>query len=364
MKAFRALVISGVALAVAAALAVTVPPIRSRLSALRYQVSDGVTRMMVLLFVDPFTTRGTWKEGRAAPTPKRVAESAVIGGKLYVFGGFAPLNAAQVAPVELTVSVYDPVADTWGRAADMPLDVTHNNAVVVDGTVWIAGGYRGVQPGPTVANVLRYDVASDSWSEGPPLPVPTAGGTLALVGRTLHYVGGFLDRDTTVGNHWALAVDGGTTWEARAALPMPRGHLASAVVGGRIYAIGGQLRHDTDAFDLDAVHAYDPGRDAWTAVASLPTPRSHFECATFVHGDRIVIVGGRDNRRWGGLKRLGLANVTSYDPAQDRWTELPALPMGLQTTCARVIDGRLIVTTGATGEEVDGQPRTFLTSLP
>ena len=356
MRGGRWLVVVG-ALAIVAVLALAVRPIRSRLS-------DPVTRVIVLLFVDPFTTRGTWTEGRPAPTPKRVAQSAVLGGKLYVFGGFGPMNAESIAPVERTVSVYDPAADAWGRAADMPLDVTHANAVVVDGTVWIAGGYRGVQPGPTVANVLRYDVASDSWSEGPPLPVPTAGGALVLAGRTLHYVGGFLDRDTTIGNHWALALDGGTTWEPRAPLPVPRGHVAGAAVGGRVYAIGGQLRHDTDAVDLDAVHAYDPARDAWTAVASLPTPRSHFESATIVHHDRIVIVGGRDNRRWGGLKRLGLANVTSYDPATDKWSELPALPIGLQTTCAQVVDGRLIVTTGATGEEVDGEPRTFLTSFP
>jgi len=353
MRPLRVLVV----LAIAAVLALGIRPIRLRLS-------DPVTHVLAALLVDPFVTRGVWTEGRASPTPKRVAESAVVGGKLYLFGGFEPMNAAQIAPVELRVSVYDPAADTWERAADMPLDVTHNNAVVIDGTVWIAGGYRGQQPGPTVANVLRYDVASDAWSEGPPLPVPTAGGTLVLVGRTLHYIGGFLDRDSTVGNHWALAVDGGTTWEPRAPLPVPRGHLASAVVGDRVYAIGGQLRHDTDALDLDAVDAYDPAHDAWSTVAHLPSPRSHFECATFVHHDRIVVVGGRNNTRWGGLKRLGLPNVTTYDPARDAWTELPALPIGLQTTCARVIDGRLIVTTGATGEEVDGQPRTYLTSFP
>jgi N-acetylneuraminic acid mutarotase len=364
MRAFRALVILGVALAIAAALAVNVPSIRSRLSGLRGWVSARATGVIGFLLVDLFTTRGTWSEGRPAPTPKRVAQSAVIGGKLYVFGGFAPMNAVWTALVEPSVRVYDPGTDSWGRAADMPLDVTHSNAVLVDGTVWSAGGYRGALPGPTVANVLRYDVAADSWKEGPPLPVPTAGGTLALVGRTLHYVGGFLDRDTTVGSHWALAVDGGTTWEPRAALPVPRGHLASAVVGGRMYAIGGQLRHDTDAVDLDAVHAYEPARDTWTAVASLPGPRSHFEASTFVHRGRIIIVGGRDNTRLAGLKRRGLANVTAYDPATDTWTELPALPIGLQTTCAQVIAGRLIVTTGATGEGVDGQPRTFSTSFP
>ena len=357
MRVLRALVAVGVALAIAAVIGFKVPAIRDRLS-------GRVTRAIAFLFVDLFTTRGTWTEGHAAPTSKMEAQSAVVGGKLYVFGGFAGTNAESMSPVEPRVSVYDPVADAWSRAADMPIDVTHCNAVVVDGTVWLAGGYRGPHPGVTVANVSRYDVASNAWSAGPPLPVPTAGGTLVLVDRTLYYIGGFLDRDATVASHWALTVDGGTTWEPRAALPAPRGHLASAVVGGRIYAIGGQRRHDSDPVDLDVVDVYDPARDTWTAVASLPTPRSHFEASTFVHHGRIVIIGGRNNTRWRPLNRVALANVTTYDPATDTWTELPALPMALQSTCAQVIDGRLIVTNGCVMDGVAGQTRTFLADFP
>jgi N-acetylneuraminic acid mutarotase len=136
------------------------------------------------------------------------------------------------------------------------------------------------------------------------------------------------------------------------------------VVRGRLYAIGGQLRHDTTPVDLDVVHVYDAGRDTWAAVARLPSPRSHVEASTFVQHDRIVIVGGRNNTRWRPLNRAGLANVTAYDPATDTWTELPALPIGLQATCARVIDGRLIVTNGSVMEGVRGQPRTFLADFP
>lgn len=347
------------ALAVAAALAAA---IGFRVPALRERLADPVTRLVQILAVDVFATRGTWREGRTAPTPKMEAASAVIDGKLYVFGGFA--GTMWGAPVEPRVSVYDPVADTWSRAADLPLDVTHANAVLVDRTVWLAGGYRGPHPGPPVADVQRYDVGTDAWSAGPPLPHPLAAGTLVLVGRTLHYVGGFVDRDTTVAEHWALDVDGDPTWQPRAPLPAPRGHLASAVVDGRIYAIGGQIRHDTNPVDLATVDVYDPARDAWTAVAPLPAPRSHFEAATFVHRGAIVIVGGRDDMRFYPLSRAGLANVTRYDPARDAWTELPTLPLGLESTCARVIGERLVVTNGSTMGSIRGQARTFVADFP
>ena len=355
MRILRALVVAALAGVATAIVGFNVPAIRERLA-------DPVTRAFTFALVDVFMTRGTWSEGQSAPTPKMEAPTAAIDGKLYVFGGFA--GTGYGAPVEPMVTVYDPKADRWSRAADLPLDVTHCNAVLVDGVVWMAGGYRGPHPGEVVANVLRYDVAQDAWSEGPPLPVPIAAGTLALLGRTLHYVGGFLDRDTTVGHHWALAVDGGTTWEPRAPLPVPRGHLASAVVDGKLYAIGGQVRHDTDPVDLDAVHVYDAASDAWRAVAPLPAPRSHFEASTFVQGGTIVIVGGRDNTRLYPVSRAGLANVTRYDPRRDTWTELPALPIGLESTCARVIDGRLVVTNGSTMGSIRGQRRTFLSPFP
>jgi N-acetylneuraminic acid mutarotase len=351
----RAVGAAAVAVGVLAAVAFHVPPLRETLA-------DPVTRAVTFALVDVFATRGTWTEGRSAPTPKMEAPAAAIDGKLYVFGGFA--GTGYGAPVEPMVSVYDPKLDRWTRAADLPLDVTHCNAVLVDGVVWLAGGYRGPHPGEVVANVLRYAVATDSWNEGPALPVATAAGTLALVGRTLHYVGGFRDRDTTVGDHWALALDGGTRWEPRAPLPVPRGHLGSAVVDGALYAIGGQIRHDTAPVDLDAVHVYDAASDAWRAVAPLPAPRSHFEASTFVYDGAIVIVGGRDNTRTYPVSRSGLANVTRYDPRADVWTELPTLPIGLESTCARVIDGRLIVSNGSTMGSIRGQTRTFLTPFP
>src|SRR5437868_494461 len=132
MRMVRWIVAIGLGLVIVAAVGFNLPPIRERLS-------DPVTRLFEIAFVDPWLIRGTWREGRRAPTPKMEAPSAVLDGKLYVFGGFA--GTTYGAPVEPMVSVYDPAADTWSRAADLPLDVTHCNTVIVDGTVWLAGGY-------------------------------------------------------------------------------------------------------------------------------------------------------------------------------------------------------------------------------
>ena len=331
---------------------------------LRDLVKEPLTRAAVAVLVRARHRPAPYARLRPAPTRKLEPSAAVVDGRLYVFGGFATTSRRREFPVEPRVDVYDPARDAWERAADLPRKITHANAVVVEaaGTapeVWMAGGFEGDEPGRAVASVLIYDPRRDAWRDGPPLPAPVAGGTLALVDGALHYVGGFLpDRDTTVATHWRLA-RGATAWEPRAPLPLARGHLSSAVLGGKLYAIGGQIRHDTWPRDLDAVDVYDPARDAWSAAAPLPTPRSHCEAATFVDRDRIVVVGGRDGTQWPILRRAGLASILVYDPARDRWTEQPGLPVGIESPVARLLGGRLIVTAGALAGDVVPQPETF-----
>lgn len=357
-------------LAAMAAVLALVAAAAARSDRVRFAVREPITRAVVALLVRPWTARAEWADGAALPATMLEPAAAVVDGKLYVFGGFVTTANPYEFPATMRVEVYDPAADTWTRAADMPEAVTHAHAVVVGHEVWSAGGFLGDDPGRAVASVRRFDVVSGRWRAGPPLPAPVAGGTLAVVGRALHYVGGFADRNTVVDAHWALALDadatgqGAAEWEPRAPLPVARGHLASAVVAGRLYAIGGQLRHDTDPADLAAVDAYDSATDTWTAVASLPAPRSHFEAATFVRDGRIVVVGGRNNTTSLLVKGAGLADVLVYDPASDRWAERPGLPVGIASAVAGPIGGRLIVTAGATFGDVVPQRRTFVGAVP
>ncbi|MBI3767484.1 MAG: hypothetical protein HY271_03195 [Deltaproteobacteria bacterium] len=380
----------GTAVVLAGVLAVA-----ARIERVRDAVREPITMTVAALLVTPWQAHAAWSPGRPIPATMLEPAAAVVDGKLYVFGGFVTTARAWEFPATTRVNVYDPVADTWSRAADMPAPVTHVNAVVVGHEVWLAGGFEGDEPGRAVASVHRYDAVNDRWSDGPPLPEPVAGGTLALVEdaarvprRALHYLGGFApDRDTTLAVHWALAFEdaageasdraganvasatetmtvAGSRWEPRAPLPAARGHLASAVVADRLYAIGGQRRHDTNPIDLAAVDAYDARTDTWTAVASLPTPRSHFEAATFVREGRIYVVGGRNNTTSLFIKGAGLADILVYDPAAERWTELPGLPVGIESAVARPLADRLVVTAGASFGDIVPQRGTFVGALP
>lgn len=286
-----------------------------------------------------------WRIGAPSPLARYESAVALVGGKMYVFGGFytAKIDASS------RVDVYDPAANTWSRRGDMPKPFTHANAVLVGGTVWFAGGFVGKSPGPATAEVWRYDPTLDRWASGPSLPEPRAGGALTLLDSALHYVSGYLpDRYNGSSDHWVLRLsDTGKSspWTRAAPLPVPRGHISGAALQGRLYIIGGAIHHDPFPLDVALVHRYDPATDRWTEVASLPFPLSHTEPGTFVHDGRIIVVGGRSRP----TRHDTMRSVLEYSPEDDRWRALPPLPAGRFAPFARVVGNELIVGTGASG---------------
>ena len=279
-----------------------------------------------------------WKKATPSPFARVESPAAVVGDKLYLFGGFTgDLQASN------QVDVYDPASDSWTRKKDMPTRLTHLNPAIDGNTIWFAGGFKGKHPGPVTDEVWKYDVASDSWTTGPALPERRAGGGLAIVGRKLHYFGGYkADRDTNSGDHWSLPLDGGKAWQREADLPDPRGHVSAAVLDGKIYALGGDHGHDITQIDVDSCHRYDPATKKWSKIASLPDGRSHFESSTIVHKGRILIVGGRCNK----TPRNVVGDLLQYDPKADNWRVVGVMPENLLAPAAAIISGRIVVTGG------------------
>jgi N-acetylneuraminic acid mutarotase len=281
-----------------------------------------------------------WKKAAPSPFARVESPAAVVNGKLFLFGGFTDeLEASN------QVDVYDPTNDSWTRKKDMPTRLTHLNPAIDGKTIWFAGGFKGKHPGPVTDEVWKYDIASDSWNPGPSLPERRAGGGLAVAGRRLHYFGGYKsDRDTNAGDHWSLPLDDGKAWQREADLPDPRGHVSAAVLDGKIYALGGDHGHDITQIDVNSCHRFDPATKKWSAIASLPDGRSHFESSTIVYKGRILIVGGRCNSSKPPRNVVG--DLLQYDPKADAWRVVGTMPENLLAPAAAIISGRIVVTGG------------------
>ena len=280
-----------------------------------------------------------WETRAPSPIPRSEAQGEAVDGKIYVFGGFFSGTTATARS-----SVFDTVTNTWSALPDLPMLLSHSATVVDGSTIWLVGGYVGSHPGGATVAVWKFDTVTSVLSAAPSLPAPRGAGAASIVGRNLHFFGG-TDRpagtssDTDQGDHWVLALDGGTGWSALAPLANPRNHLTAATVDDSLYAIGGQHAADEVAGLQDDVDRYDPATDTWTPLAALPKARSHI--ASVVRDGQILVLGGTNPGA------TSSKDVTAFDPASETWSKLPQLPGGRKTPVAGLIGDNVWLTGGS-----------------
>jgi N-acetylneuraminic acid mutarotase len=208
----------------------------------------------------------------------------------------------------------------------------------------LVGGFQGnVLNRTTTAGVWRWSVADAAWSSGPDLPTPRAAVFAALIETQLHAAGGLApDGNTDSAEHLVWDLTGATVWTALAPLADPRNHGGGAASGGSFFAVSGRHGWDEVAGDDPALDAYNPATDSWSSRAAIPVARSEIGSATVTMSDgRLLIVGGSITGK------LPSDDVLVYDPPKDLWSTLPSLPVPLKGVVAARIGAKVIVTTGS-----------------
>ena len=311
-----------------------------------------------------------WQRLPDMPVGKWEPASIVVDGKLYVLGGYEDgVNSSK------RVDVFDPAEGTWTRVQDLPSAVSHLNLVADSTGFWFAGGMKGkVSPGKdhVIAEVWQLHLEKDRYIAAPLLPGPRAGGGLARIGDKLHYVSGLIeDRDTDAAEHWVLDLaiwkaNANPVWIEAAPLPAPRNQFSTAVLNGHIYIIGGELNHDSQQLDQDRVDVYDPETDTWGEGPALPYGHSHSEGATFVDNDRIYIIGGHTTPEGGKKGFCGDVLVLNEGVG---WTVPCRLPKPTSSPAAAIIDRKLYVAGGWYGRVAEDKtwlssPEVWVTDVP
>jgi N-acetylneuraminic acid mutarotase len=282
--------------------------------------------------------RGTWRTAAPMPTKKTEVAVATLDGKIYVVGGFEKPSLGNVMNFAITPSVqaYDPVMDRWTSKAPLPVGVHHVGIGVVDGRLYVIGGYSksAFSVWNPVATVYAYDPATDNWTER--APMPTARGALSVTEHDgkLYAIGGY---DRKANNAQVEVYDPvRNVWTTGASLPTPRDHLATATVAGKIYAIGGRIDGDYSR-NLAVTERYDPTTDRWTPVSDLPTARSGIAAAVV---DGWIYV-------FGGEGAAGTFNENeAYDPVLDSWQRMAPMPTARHGLGSAVVQGRIYVISG------------------
>ena len=117
---------------------------------------------------------GEWQILPDAPNKRDHAPAAIVGEKLYFFGGRetgrhngSDYNALFFATIG-DVDVYDFEAGTWSvHKEPLPVQTAAGGTGVLNGKIHYVGGEAGRQEAFTDLQI--FDLQSESWSMGPPL---------------------------------------------------------------------------------------------------------------------------------------------------------------------------------------------------
>jgi hypothetical protein len=274
-----------------------------------------------------------WRLGPDYPMGIQDSALGYVGGKIVSAGGFTryPLNVCSLYP------------DAFGGAAS---------------------GFTSL--------AFAFDPKNESagWSRIANLPGPARqGAAVAVVNDAMYVMGGInYDAPYTYRDSYRLQMNGGNyTWQALpgAQLPWPvYGAAAStAVIGSKIYMLGaadyfqGPGAQEVD-FHSEQGRTGVPIGNAllmldttdiaagWTRLADCPG-LSKFDCALAAVGGKLYQLGGD----FAPLAKTDSAYYNAvdswtYDPASNRWTQLPDMPDGANRK-ALVYDDRYIVLPGA-----------------
>jgi N-acetylneuraminic acid mutarotase len=267
-------------------------------------VIGGYTPMITssVLAYDPATM--TFREVADFPEPFNHPNVGVVGDTLIVAGYY--INGMTTPTDE--VWAYDPDEDAWTERTPMPADTERGAActAVLDGKIYVFGGARA---GSSSALVSAYDVADDSWEQLPDMPVRREHCAAGAIGGKLYIAGGRADGieglDTT-----AFEFDPASpAYVPIATMPTPRGGVASVVLAGRLFVFGGEGSDDDPNGVFPDVEAYDPVADAWEVFPAMDAPRHGFGAA--VLDGRIYLMGGA-TRQGGGADTL--SSVYYFEP--------------------------------------------------
>jgi N-acetylneuraminic acid mutarotase len=299
--------------------------------------------------IDPSAPTGAWSTlAPLAGGPRQETAVVELGGRIYVLGGF---TLGGIVP---TVEVYDPVADAWSAAADLPEPLHHANAAVVGGRIYVLGF---LSTGDFVARGegFAYDPSANAWTPVAPMPNGTQRGAsaTAAIGDRILVAGGFRGGAVEDASIYDPATD---SWEAIAPLPTARDHGVGASVGEVFYSIAGR---DAQIGDFrDATYAFDPAVGSWCELEPIPTPRGGVGAA--VVDGRIVVVGGEGN----AADPDGVfTEVEAFDPAMNRWATLAPLPVGRHGTGAAAV-GSILYLPGGADQEAFGAVATVTALSP
>lgn len=120
-------------------------------------------------------------------------------------------------------------------------------------------------------------------------------------------------------------------WESLASLDSPRSNMAVTTFEEKIIIIGGH----SDSGVLDAVEAYDPATNTWTALKRKPT--AVYDASAALIGEKIYVPGGTTS------SGIPTSIVEVFNPRKNSWEKCADLPLAVSRYGLASYEGQLYI---------------------
>ena len=265
-------------------------------------------------FLEYDAARDVWTELNPLPEARHHVTVSIVEDELYGIGGFA--GGFPNWEAQSNVFIYDFNSEEWAESTPLPEPRGEHTAVVIDGKIYVAGGRFKRTPDSAnfndhfdTASVLVFDPIAQEWSSAPDLPTARNSHAAAVIDGKMYVVGGrqFIEQEN--GEYANINVANlevydpeAESWSTLAPLPQAAGGITAATVDGKLYVFGGEQWIPEKTVIAEA-WVYDPALDQWTTVPDMPTPR---------HG---IAAGAIDNQIYvfGGATETGAGAVSTNE---------------------------------------------------
>jgi N-acetylneuraminic acid mutarotase len=261
-------------------------------------------------------------------TNARARHGAVLllNGRVLVSGGD---NLGATSSAE----IYDPSANTWSPAADVPT---------------ISDGAAITLPDGKVLHYLHaYDPGANTWTATSGFVNLNAPSYTQLGdGRVVAAYGGALVAPPSPYSNRAYVFNPpSNTWtEVTAAANERTGPTATTLGNGNLLYTGGIMQIAGTPTGVNVAETYDPSTDTWQSVDSMTSVRVD-HTATLLPDGRALVIGGHN-----GIAVTGTAEI--YDAT--RWRPAASMSIGRRAPGVALLhDGRVVVAGTAGAETYD-----------
>src|SRR5579871_2009608 len=136
---------------------------------------------------------GIWTKVASLPQGRDEEQAVAINGKIYLIGGAwddVKDGKRDERYTDGFMTEFDPKTHAFRELSHGPEGLTHQGVAVLNGKIYMVGGFAGGHHSLPSAGVYSYDPGTDKWETLAPLPSPMGGISLASVAGKVHVVGG------------------------------------------------------------------------------------------------------------------------------------------------------------------------------